>query len=107
MVQSFDESYISGQADAAFYAGFLIASFTFGEFLTGILWGKISNKIGRKPTLLIGVAGGLVSATVFGISKSFPFALAARLFGGLINPNVGVVQTMIAEIVPSKDEQGI
>jgi MFS family permease len=107
MVQSFEELYVVSQADAAMYAGILIASFTFGEFLTGILWGKISDQIGRKPTLMIGVAGGLVSAAAFGVSKSFPLAMAARLFGGLINPNVGVVQTMIAEIVPSKNEQGM
>lgn len=107
MVQSFDELYISNQADAAMYASILIASFTFGEFLTGMIWGKVSNQIGRKPTLMIGVVGGLVSAVLFGVSKSFPFAVASRLFGGLVNPNVGVVQTMVAEIAPDKDEQGM
>lgn len=107
MIQSFKDQDMSNKDIAAVYAGLLVASFTFGEFVTGILWGKISTLIGRKPTLLLGVAGGMISAILFGISKSVSVAITARLFGGLINPNVGVVQTMVAEIVPRKEQQGV
>lgn len=51
MVQSFGET---SKANTAFFVGLLIAVFTFGEFLGGTVWAGVSNRIGRKPTLLIG-----------------------------------------------------
>lgn len=106
MMQSLKDHDMSTEITAV-HAGLLVASFTFGEFVTGILWGKVSTSIGRKPTLLLGVFGGMVATILFGMSKSVPFAVAARLFGGLINPNTGVVQTVVAEVVQRKEQQGV
>ena len=103
MVQSFGEG---SQANTAFLVGLLIAIFTFCEFLTGTLWAKASDKMGRKPILLIGVLGAMISATLFGLSRSIYAAVAIRAFGGLANPNVGVVQTCIGETVKKKGHQG-
>ena len=103
MVQSFGEG---SKANTAFLVGLLIAIFTFCEFLTGTLWAKASDKIGRKPILLIGVLGAMISATLFGLSKSIYAAVAIRALGGLANPNVGVVQTCIGETVKKKGHQG-
>lgn len=52
--------------DAAFYDGIFVASFSFAEFLTGVLWGWLSGTIGSKPVLLIGCAGTLVALLVIG-----------------------------------------
>ena len=103
MVQSFGEA---GRTNTAFLVGLLIAVFTFCEFLSGTVWARISNEIGRKPTLLIGVAGAIASALFFGLSKSIPVAVTVRALGGLANPNVGVVQTCIGELVKKKEYQG-
>ncbi|EAQ85349.1 hypothetical protein CHGG_09363 [Chaetomium globosum CBS 148.51] len=86
MIQSFEVP----ENDIAFYSGALIAVFTFGEFLTGVIWGRISDKIGRKPTLLIGILCGLVTSLTLGLSRSVSVAIASRAFGGLFNPNVGL-----------------
>ena len=103
MIESFGQQ---SKANVALLVGLLIAVFTFGEFLTGTMWAKASDKVGRKPILLVGVLGSMVSATLFGLSKSIYVAVAIRSFGGLANPNVGVVQTCIGEIVKSKGHQG-
>ena len=103
MVQSFGER---SKANTALLVGLLIAIFTFCEFLTGTLWAKVSDKLGRKPVLLVGVLGAMVSTTLFGLADSIYAAVAIRAFGGLANPNVGVVQTCIGEVVKSKDHQG-
>ncbi|KAI9375232.1 hypothetical protein BJX61DRAFT_494804 [Aspergillus egyptiacus] len=50
--------------------------------------------------------GGCVSACGFGFSRSVVVALGARLFGGLVNPNVGVVAACVAELVEVKSLQG-
>ena len=94
------------EADIAFYAGALIAVFTFCEFLSAMIWAKISDRIGRKWTLLIGVLGGVVCAITFGLAKSIVVAVVSRAIGGLMNPNVGVVQTCVGELAKDKGQQG-
>lgn len=95
-----------GQDNSALYAGIMVSVFTFGEFIMAPVWAWISDKIGRKPTLLIGSMGAMFSATLFGFSMSLPWAIVARTCAGLLNPNLGVVQTFVGELV-GKEEQGI
>ena len=94
------------EAQIAYYASMLIAIFTFCEFLSGTIWARVSDCIGRKKTLLLGCVCGLVAALSFGLSKSIAAAVASRAFGGLFNPNVGVVQTCGVELAGGKERQG-
>jgi len=74
-----DESKIS------FYAGLVTSAFTFAEFSTGVMWGRLSDKVGRKPVLLTGLAGTGLSVLIFGFSPNLTVALTARALGGLLN----------------------
>ncbi|KAI1314237.1 major facilitator superfamily domain-containing protein [Xylaria venustula] len=102
MIQSFDEV---DESTIPFYAGLLIAVFTFCEFLSGIIWARVSDHIGRKATLLIGSIFSIITTLVFGTSRSLTQAVIARAFGGLLNPNVGVVQTCVVEVTTNKDQR--
>ncbi|PGH00307.1 hypothetical protein AJ79_08238 [Helicocarpus griseus UAMH5409] len=93
-------------ARAAALASSVVALFTFGEFLMGLPWAKVSDRIGRKWTLMIGAVGGIISALGFGLSRSLSVALAARVFGGLINPNVGVISACVGELVKGDIDEG-
>ncbi|KAM7221353.1 MFS general substrate transporter [Rhypophila decipiens] len=95
------DSVISSQA------GVLHASFTAAQFLSAMAWGRIadSSRFGRKTVLLIGLGGTLLSCLGFGFSTSFWQALIFRSIGGLTNGNVGVMRTMISEIVIEKKYQ--
>ncbi|KAL2208846.1 MFS general substrate transporter [Sarocladium strictum] len=87
------------------YAGMVTSAFTLAEFATGVMWGRLSDKIGRKPVLLIGLAGTALSVLIFGFAPSLPVALFARALGGLLNGNIGVLQTTVAELVTVKEHQ--
>ncbi|KAH6659489.1 major facilitator superfamily domain-containing protein [Truncatella angustata] len=87
------------------YAGMITAAFTFAEFSTGLLWGRLSDRIGRKPVLLTGMMGTAISVLVFGFSSNLYVALAARAIGGLLNGNMGVLQSTIAEVITDKAHQ--
>ncbi|KFY29274.1 hypothetical protein V493_02449 [Pseudogymnoascus sp. VKM F-4281 (FW-2241)] len=95
----------SSKDDIAIYAGLMVSVFTFGEFIGAPQWAKISDRIGRKPTILIGSIGAVFSALLFGFSTSIPMAIAARMCAGLLNPNLGVVTTFVGELVVSKDQE--
>jgi hypothetical protein len=88
-------------------AGMLHASFTAAQFLTAMLWGRVADSrwAGRKTVLLIGLFGTMVSCLGFGCSTSFYHALFFRSLGGITNGNVGVLRTMISEIVIEKKYQ--
>ncbi len=103
MIESFnitqDESQIS------VYAGLLITAFAFAEFSTGMIWGRISDRFGRKPVLIMGLIGTALSMICFGFARTLPGAILARALGGLLNGNVGVLQTTVAELVTKKEHQ--
>ena len=82
MVKDF---HIGDKSSASFWAGIFISAFPATESLTGMLWGGLSDRIGRKPVLLLGCAGTLVSLIVVGFSTNFWVALAGRALGGLLN----------------------
>ncbi|KAJ9656378.1 hypothetical protein H2201_008572 [Coniosporium apollinis] len=101
-LQSFDPSLSSSTISSQ--AGILQGAFTFAQFLTAIMWGRIADSewAGRKTVLLVGLVGTAVSAVGFGFSKSFGAATFWRSLGGALNGNVGVMRTMISEIIREK-----
>jgi MFS family permease len=76
------------QEEIAKYVGITFASFSFCQFFTGIWWGRASDKFGRKPMVMLGLSGTLLSLMVFGFSTNIKMAIAARCFSGLVNGNV-------------------
>ncbi|KAF6825603.1 MFS multidrug transporter [Colletotrichum plurivorum] len=88
-------------------AGVLHASFTALQFVTAMMWGRLadSKRFGRKTVLMIGLLGTCVSCIGFGFSRTFAQALFFRCLGGATNGNVGVLRTMISEIVREKKYQ--
>lgn len=83
MILSFNIT--SNTSQIAVYVGMVTSAFAFAEFSTGVIWGKISDRVGRKPVLLAGLAGTALSMIVFGFAPSLPVALCGRALGGLLN----------------------
>lgn len=103
MIESFELT--DNENQTSMYAGMLITAFAFAEFSTGMLWGRVSDWIGRKPVLIMGLVGTALSMISFGFAKTLPGAILARALGGLLNGNVGVLQTTVAELVTKKEHQ--
>ena len=79
------EFHVGGKDNASFYAGIFISAFAFSESLTGFFWGGFSDRIGRKPVLLMGCAGTMASLLIVGFATNFWVALAGRAVGGLLS----------------------
>jgi hypothetical protein len=104
-LQSFDPSL--PDSTISYQAGIIQAAFPFAQFLTAMLWGRIADAEygGRKPVIYIGLLGTMFSVLGFGFSHSFPVAVAFRCMGGVLNGNIGVMRTMISEIIKEKKYQ--
>jgi MFS family permease len=92
-------------SDASFYAGILISAFSLAEALTGMFWGSLSDRLGRKPILLSGCFGTMLSLLLVGFAPNFWVALAGRALGGALNGNIGVIQTMVGELVKRPEHE--
>jgi hypothetical protein len=104
-LQSFDKSL--PEATISYQAGIIQAAFPFAQFLTAMFWGRVADAEygGRKRVLYFGLLGTMCSIIGFGFSQSFPMAVACRCLGGVLNGNIGVMRTMISEIIKEKKYQ--
>lgn len=105
MLQSFDHSLDDSQISSQ--AGLMTGSFTAAQCFTAVMWGRLADKewLGRKNVILIGLIGSFISSMGFGFSRSFWSAIAWRTLGGALNGNVGVMRTMISELIKEKKYQ--
>ncbi|KAJ7434859.1 major facilitator superfamily domain-containing protein [Mycena latifolia] len=68
------------------------------EVLTTLYWSRASDRIGRKPILLIGLFGTAVTMLCFGLSRTFWALVASRCLSGLLNGNLGVVKSAVGDL---------
>ncbi|KAF2277108.1 MFS general substrate transporter [Westerdykella ornata] len=103
MVQSFKIT--ESEGEISMYAGMVTSAFAFAECFSGYFWGRLSDRVGRKKVLLGGLFGTGLSMLLFGFATNLPMALIARALGGLLNGNIGVLSTTVAELVTVKEHQ--
>ncbi len=78
--------------------GWLMAIFSLMQFLFAPLWGRVSDRIGRKPVLLIGLFGSFGSYLLFGLAHSLPLLFASRMFAGFFGANISTAQAYVADV---------
>ncbi|MCF8241220.1 MAG: MFS transporter [Melioribacteraceae bacterium] len=85
-----------------FGIGAVVAIYSLMQFLFNPVLGKISDRIGRRPIILISLLTTAVSYLIFSISSSFLILFLSRLLAGLGGSNIGVAQAYIADITPKE-----
>ncbi|KAI1453339.1 MFS general substrate transporter [Annulohypoxylon moriforme] len=107
---SSDDDQIPEATDAAAariseFSGLLVASFPLAQFLVSLPWGRLSDKHGRRFSIVAGLAVSVLANVGFGFSRSFGALLFWRILAGLANGNVGIMRTVTAEVVREKRYQ--
>lgn len=77
--------------------GILTASFSVAQFFATPVLGSLSDKWGRKPLLVISLAGTCISFILFAEARSMAMLFAARILDGLTGGNVSVAQAMVSD----------
>jgi MFS family permease len=90
--------------------GALMSSFSFMQFIFAPIWGQISDRIGRRPILILGLAGSVVSYILFGYASELPASSAAltavillfvaRIGAGIAGATIATAQAVIADSTP-------
>ena len=86
--------------------GLIIASYSLMQFLFAPAWGRLSDRIGRRPVILISNAGSTISYALFAIASTLTsdaglwLLLCSRIFAGICGANLSVANAYIADITP-------
>ncbi len=86
--------------------GLLMASYSAMQFLFAPGWGRLSDRVGRRPVLLISTAGAVMSYAIFALATrfdgmtAFSIIIASRILAGICGANITVAQAYIADITP-------
>ncbi|KAJ2892315.1 hypothetical protein IWW38_003267 [Coemansia aciculifera] len=105
MIESFGVA--DSPKDISYYASMLLMSFAISQCLTVMYWGRLSDRIGRRPVLAIGLVGTLVVSLLFGVCKTFTAALLVRVAAGVLAGNSAVMQSAMAEIADDTNRSRI
>lgn len=83
--------------------GWLIASFSLAQFVFSPMWGRLSDRMGRKPVLMMGLAGYAVSMALFGLARSIPALFVTRTLAGVLSS--ATLPTALAIIADTTTEE--
>lgn len=86
--------------------GLIVASYSVMQFLFAPAWGRLSDRIGRRPVLLISTAGASISYALFAlaaINMDLGLLVASRVFAGICGANLSVASAYIADVSPPED----
>lgn len=83
--------------------GLLLAVNSFIGFFSGILWGKLSDRFGRRPILLICRLGALAGYIILAFSTNIPMILISRIVDGIFSRSILVSLTAVGDLVSPED----
>lgn len=83
--------------------GLVMATFTVAQLISAPMWGRFSDRYGRRPALLIALGASAAGYVIFGFADSLWMLLLSRIVQGAGGGTVGVIQAYVADSVPPEE----
>jgi MFS family permease len=91
-----------------FVVGVLLASYSITQFVFAPILGRLSDERGRRPVLLLSLAGSVIAWTLFGLAQALWVLFLARLLAGAMGGNIAAAQAYIADVTsPENRAKGL
>jgi MFS family permease len=84
-------------------SGAIVAAFTVAQLLSAPAWGRFSDRVGRRPTLLIALSASAIAYLIFGFAHSLFVLFISRVVQGAGGGTVGVIQAYVADSTAPQD----
>lgn len=85
------------EADMGFYSGLIESLFSLTQMVVMVAWGRLADRVGRKPVLVVSLFGVALSTSLFGLAKSIWQMVVFRCAAGVFAGSIVTVRTMISE----------
>jgi MFS family permease len=92
--------YATRYGASAALVGLLVSSFSIAQLAAAPAWGRLSDRMGRRPAILAGLVVSAAAYVVFAFAQSVPMLLLSRLVQGVGGGTIGVVQAYVADASP-------
>jgi DHA1 family tetracycline resistance protein-like MFS transporter len=93
-------TYVATLGGDPFWFGIILASYSLGQFFMAPVWGRLSDRVGRRPILLISTAGSVLAWSSLALVPNLIFLLVVRFIAGLMSANFTVAQSYIVDVSP-------
>jgi MFS family permease len=90
--------------DVGLYVGIIASAFALAQFTTNFFWGWLSDRIGRKPVVMLGTLLTASCLVAFGFCKTLWQAVIVQALMGVVNGNQGVISTCLGEITDRSNQ---
>ena len=90
----------------AIHVGLLTGIYALGQFFFAPVWGRLSDRTGRRPLVLIGIGGYVIAQILFGLATSLWLLYAARILGGILSSATLPVSAAYVADMTSDKERG-
>lgn len=93
-----DEFRVSPVAIGALYSVYSLMQLVFSPF-----WGALSDRIGRRPVMLVSTTGSFIAYVLFAFSGSFAVLFLSRLIAGVMGGNISTAQAYVADVTTEEN----
>src|SRR5437016_2170103 len=95
--------YAESMGASARVVGLLFASYAFCQFIAGPPLGHLSDRVGRRPVLLVSQIGTCIAFIMLGLARTLRLVFVARIIDGLTAGNLTVAQAYIADVTEAEN----
>lgn len=90
-------------AAGAVMIGILYSVYSFMQLIFSPIWGSLSDRIGRRPIMLLSTFGAVIAYIVFGLAESLGVLLFSRVIAGMMGGNISTAQAYIADVTDKEN----
>ncbi|MCE3012386.1 MAG: ferrochelatase [Proteobacteria bacterium] len=98
-----EQALASNTGSIVLFGGILGALYSLLQFVAAPMWGAISDKVGRKPVLVISIMGLFLSYGLWFVAGSFTLLILGRAIGGMMSGNLSIASAVVADITDAKN----
>ena len=108
MVIPFLSFYAREYGASGVVVGAVVGVYSIMQFFFAPVWGRLSDRIGRRPVILISLTASCIGYLLFGFARSLPVLFASRIIAGAGGANIGTAQAYITDVTtPDERARGM
>src|SRR5438477_8996428 len=95
--------YVESFGARAAVVGLLMSSYSLAQFVFAPVWGRVADRVGRRPILLLGLLGSVAGYTLFGLAGTLSLLFVGRILMGIFGATIPTAQAAVADVTRPED----